>query len=977
MADQNIVIRVQVVGGSGAARDLDAVGKKAKEVDKTAQLLKRTFAFLGGVALVKETIQLVDTYTNLQNRLKIVTSSTAELAVVQDRLFNIAQETRQSYEATVELYARTSSATKTLGLSTEDTLRFTELLNKAVTQSGASANESENAIRQLTQALGSGRLGGDELRSVLEQLPTVADLIAQQLGVTRGELRALGAQGVITPQVIVQAFLNAQQQIENGFGKLVPTLSQGFIVLKNSAVQFFGSIAQSSGISEAFARGLIFLAVNIDTVIRVILTLANTIIVILVGKAINTAIVAIQKFIIAFTFSNFITATIQVLILLINALIAFSDQLNISSSSAATLADFFVSAFQSISAAAQTVLIPVFETITEFLQGGQIEQAVGAADAFDFLVDQPNKIASSFRENFSTIAFIVADEIDKAIFTVTRGTEIIVLAFQVISAPIQNVLVGINNAVAPFLNTVLGALEAIINKSSEFLGIGKKIQLPRLEQQQPTELINFFTERAKILAQPQTGASDFVKGIFAGADQRASNRLQDEAKRKAAEADAINKLGIPGQKGGQPLGKDEIKAQGVFKETLRDLAAEIELLQGGNKELEVRKQLTKVEDKINRPLSTSERSQLEPLFKQVEALRTQSKVLQDITGPEEERIKRQEALNGLLERGLITQDQYNFALQASANPLQKTLNQLDQEIQLLQLSEQAYGRRQQQLQIEQELGRSLTTSEAASLESRQAQVESLKAQNALLDEIRGPQIEYAQNIAALDALQLRVGLSAGEYNTQLDKIRLQYLNTQTTAAAGFEAGLIQIRQQFGDVSDLAQNTVVNAFKSAEDAIVQFVETGKFSFSGLVDSILADITRLAVRQAITAPLANLLGGSTGGGGGGTGGLIGGAIGLLGGLFGGGGGGTSNSAFGDFGLATGGRFVVGGSGGADSQFIPLRLTPGELVEVTPPGKSSGVTVNYFIQTQDADSFKRSQSQIFRDTQTAMQRNTRKLT
>jgi hypothetical protein len=78
-------------------------------------------------------------------------------------------------------------------------------------------------------------LRGDELRSIMEQLPMVADIIARHLGVTRGELWALGHQGKITSLDLVEAFRDAREEIEERFGKFVPTLAQGFIAMRNAS----------------------------------------------------------------------------------------------------------------------------------------------------------------------------------------------------------------------------------------------------------------------------------------------------------------------------------------------------------------------------------------------------------------------------------------------------------------------------------------------------------------------------------------------------------------------------------------------------------------------------------------------------------------------------------------------------------------------------------------------------------------------
>ena len=98
----------------------------------------------------------------------------------------IANATRSDFEATSELYARLANSSKELGVGQEQLLKFTKILNQAIVLSGASAEEAAGGIRQLAQGMASGTLRGDELNSVMENFPKVADIIAQGLGVTRG-----------------------------------------------------------------------------------------------------------------------------------------------------------------------------------------------------------------------------------------------------------------------------------------------------------------------------------------------------------------------------------------------------------------------------------------------------------------------------------------------------------------------------------------------------------------------------------------------------------------------------------------------------------------------------------------------------------------------------------------------------------------------------------------------------------------------
>jgi tape measure domain-containing protein len=279
--DANIVIGIEgrVEGGKVVQRtldDIDKSGAKAKKgvsdlkdeftrTDGAAKLLANTMRVLGVAFGLRQLQQVVDTYTNIQNRLKLVTNNASELVGVTKALFEISNSTRQSFESTAEVYARVALATKEMGLSQRDTLQFTESLNQAVALSGASSAEASAGLIQLSQGLASGTLRGDELRSVLEQLPAVADVIAKGLGVTRGELRKMGEEGKITADQVIKAFALARVELEENFAKTVPTIGQAFTVLRNRFIEFVGELDKSTGASTTLAKLIIMLSKNLDT----------------------------------------------------------------------------------------------------------------------------------------------------------------------------------------------------------------------------------------------------------------------------------------------------------------------------------------------------------------------------------------------------------------------------------------------------------------------------------------------------------------------------------------------------------------------------------------------------------------------------------------------------------------------------------------------------------------------------------------
>ena len=189
MATERLIIEINEKGARVVKRNIGGIGQASRGAEGSVQLLRRALGLLGGALVVQQIGRIADSFTNLQNRLRIVTDGQAELNAVTKELIGVSNRTRSSLETNAELFNRLSLSTKELGLSQRDVLNLTESLNQAVILSGASATEAQAGLIQLSQGLASGALRGDELRSVLEQLPVVSDVIAKQLGITRGELQ--------------------------------------------------------------------------------------------------------------------------------------------------------------------------------------------------------------------------------------------------------------------------------------------------------------------------------------------------------------------------------------------------------------------------------------------------------------------------------------------------------------------------------------------------------------------------------------------------------------------------------------------------------------------------------------------------------------------------------------------------------------------------------------------------------------------
>ena len=227
MATQKKIVLTAEDRTKGAFR---GVQRNLNGLETATAGLQKAFALLAGatgLALVARSfINAADRATQLENKLKLVTNTSQDLTRVYGKLFQLSKDTRVSFEATSELYARLARSSDHLGLSEEQLLQITESLNQAFAVSGAGIMETASAVRQLGQGLASGRLAGDELRSIMENTPRVAKMIADGMDTSIGQLRRLGSEGKLNAESVTEAILKMGPEVQAEFEKTAGTVGQ-------------------------------------------------------------------------------------------------------------------------------------------------------------------------------------------------------------------------------------------------------------------------------------------------------------------------------------------------------------------------------------------------------------------------------------------------------------------------------------------------------------------------------------------------------------------------------------------------------------------------------------------------------------------------------------------------------------------------------------------------------------------------------
>lgn len=257
---------------SGMNRGFDASTRSINNTERSVNSAERSFSSLTKVAAaltaalsVQQVAQYADAWVTVNNKLANAIRPSEELADVTQRVFDISQRTRGSLEATATLYARLERATRSAGTSTEDLVKLTETINKGLAVSGATAQEASSTMIQLSQALASGVLRGEEFNSISENGSRLAVGLADSLGVTVGQLRAMAAQGQLTTDVVVKGLLSQGDAIAKEFTNTAMTMGQAFSVATNNVTKFVGESSTIKSAYNGFNNTIVTLSQNLDT----------------------------------------------------------------------------------------------------------------------------------------------------------------------------------------------------------------------------------------------------------------------------------------------------------------------------------------------------------------------------------------------------------------------------------------------------------------------------------------------------------------------------------------------------------------------------------------------------------------------------------------------------------------------------------------------------------------------------------------
>lgn len=270
LANQNVLLQQRTLrlrqmenAARSAARGTNVFNQSLTRIARNI-VIGTTLAYT-----ISKIAEFGDATTRLTNQLSLIETSGAAANKTLLSLSQVANNSYSDLDATVKLYTRLAQALDQVGATRQEAQSITETLSKTVQLAGLTGGEASAALLQISQAFNKGKLDGDEFRTVMETMPTLADAIAKSLNTTRGALLKLAPQGKITADVMRKAIAEMADTIDYKFANMTPTVSQSFTQIANDAKLMGGELWKQLGAADALRKGFSLLANNMQTVLTV------------------------------------------------------------------------------------------------------------------------------------------------------------------------------------------------------------------------------------------------------------------------------------------------------------------------------------------------------------------------------------------------------------------------------------------------------------------------------------------------------------------------------------------------------------------------------------------------------------------------------------------------------------------------------------------------------------------------------------
>lgn len=409
--------------------------KKTEETQskwiRLVNTIKNAAVITGGVALVKNIAAAADQQSTLNARLSMMTSSLEESAALQDRIYQAAQRSRGSYNSTADMVGKFGTLAPDAFNNNAEIVDFAEQINKHIALSGASGSAADGAILQLTQALGSGVLRGEELNSVLDQTPTIAQAIAKYMGMSVGEMRELASDGAITADVVKNALLATAEETNARFEQMPMTFAQLWTSGLNAVQQ------AAMPVLQAIAKGATLIHDNWSTIAPVLAGVAAAAGVVAIALAAQAAATWIAKAandgLVASLLANPLTWIAVLIGVVVAAIVRWIQAVGGISVAWLIAKNYILSAWSAIQIGTMTAVFAVqnwldsmnlkFRTVGVSVANAVGDMKVNVLNLIQGMVNGAIDLLNGFISSVNKIPGVAIDLVDKVSFAASAAAE--------------------------------------------------------------------------------------------------------------------------------------------------------------------------------------------------------------------------------------------------------------------------------------------------------------------------------------------------------------------------------------------------------------------------------------------------------------------------------------------------------------------------------------------------------------------------
>lgn len=371
--------------------------------------LKATLVGLASAMSLREVITMADAWIIAQGKINIFTHSAAETTVVMERLFEIAQKTRQPIDAVASSFHQLSIAGSALGATQNQLLTFTQAIGNALAIQGTDANTARGGILQLGQAMNEGIVRAQEYNSMINAMPIVLKTVANNLdgvGGSLAKLRQRMLEGKLYSKDFFAALLKGAPELEKLFDRAGKTFGQAFTVMQNGLKRYIGQMNEASGASRTFYDIAVVVSRNIDNIVKVMIALIAPKIV----SGLYAITLQLRAMAVAAAANPYVTLAAALTALTVAAIL-YKDQIVLIEQNQVSLGDY-MSASWAIAKDAATAVVNYFKNdfMTTLGDVGVSVDGIGAAfqQNRDTVALQVNQMVGTFVGFGKSIGIVLA-----------------------------------------------------------------------------------------------------------------------------------------------------------------------------------------------------------------------------------------------------------------------------------------------------------------------------------------------------------------------------------------------------------------------------------------------------------------------------------------------------------------------------------------------------------------------------------------